>query len=417
MIVRLRLAVTFPLALALGACAEAVERDVSESNSADHAYVGGTVVPSPNDKAIDDGVVLVKDGRIVAVGPRSAVSIPSGATRVDCSGATVLAGFWNSHVHFMSPEWLDAAHADADSLASSLRDMLTRWGFVHVVDTGSDLDNTLALERRIAAGEIAGPSIMTAGAPFVAVGGQPRNVPVALPELADAEQASTLVDVWLDGGAQLIKLMTASVVEDPPPPVMPLEVVRAATQAAHARGALVFAHPTNAEGIWAAVDGGVDVLAHTAPDMEPWSPDDVARLIAAQISLIPTLMLFRYEMERDGKAEELIAEVESSLTEQLGAFHAAGGTTLFGTDVGYTTVSDPSLEYALLERAGLDARAILAALTTAPAERFGVADRRGRLRAGADADLVVLDGDPLTDVSAWTRVRLVLRAGRTLYRD
>jgi imidazolonepropionase-like amidohydrolase len=383
--------------------------------SSARAYVGGTVIPAPNEPAIEDGVVLVEGEQIVAVGPRSAVQIPRGATRIDCSGGTVLSGFWNSHVHFMAPEWDGAANANAAALEHSLREMLTRWGFVHVADLGSELDNTLALRQRIESGELRGPSILTAGAPFITSGGQPIYVPQPLPELTDSAQATASVEARLDAGADLIKLMTASVVENPPPPVMPLEVVRAATHAAHARQRLVFAHPTNADGVWAAVDGGVDVLAHTAPDMGPWSADDVARLRGAGVRLTPTLSLFRYEMEKDDESEESMAEVEALVVGQLEAFRAAGGAALFGTDVGYTTLFDPSAEYALLQRAGLDFDAILSSLTTAPAELFEAEARTGRLLAGSEADLVVLEGDPRTEVSAWTRVKLAVRAGQTLF--
>jgi imidazolonepropionase-like amidohydrolase len=415
MFTRFRLALFIALSWLPAGCSNGTTSDIPHAASTARAYVGGTVIRSPTEPAIDDGVVLIDGTRIIAVGSRASVRIPLGATRIDCTGGTVLAGFWNSHVHFMAPEWNGAAQANAEGLEGSLRTMLTRWGFVHVADLGSDLDNTLALRRRIENGELLGPSILTAGPPFITSGGQPVYVPVPLPELTDPEQANATVEAHLDAGADLIKLMTASVVQNPPPPIMPLNVVLSATRTAHARHAVVFAHPTNADGIWAAVDGGVDVLAHTAPDMGPWSMDDLSRMRGAGIRLTPTLSLFRYEMEKDDESEEIIASVESEVIGQLAAFHAAGGTTLFGTDVGYTPLFDPSTEYALLARAGLDFNAILSSLTTAPAELFEIPARTGRLNAGADADLVVLDGDPRKDVRAWTQVKTVVRAGQTLF--
>lgn len=199
------------------------------------------------------------------------------------------------------------------------------------------------MRARIEQGQLAGPTIRTAGPPFVTVGRQPRYVPVPLPELTDPEQAAATISGILDAGADVVKLMTASVVEHPPAPVMPHEVVLAATRVAHQRGTLVFAHPTSADGAWAAVDGGVDILVHTAPDMGPWSQEDVDRIVAKGVSLTPTLSLFRYEMgKKDDESEESIAEFESLAVEQLRRFRAAGGLTLFGTDVGYTTQFDPS---------------------------------------------------------------------------
>lgn len=85
-----------------------------------------------------------------------------------------------------------------------------------------------------------------------------------------------------------------------------------------------------------------------------------------------------------------------------------------GTDVGYIDVYDTTEEYRQLGRA-LDWRQILTSLTTAPAERFGYAARKGRLARGMDADLVVLNGDPSKDIAAFARVRLTVRAGRTIY--
>jgi imidazolonepropionase-like amidohydrolase len=100
--------------------------------------------------------------------------------------------------------------------------------------------------------------------------------------------------------------------------------------------------------------------------------------------------------------------------QQVSAYSKAGGQILFGTDVGYTDAYDTTEEYRLLGRA-LDWQQILQALTTAPAERLGYATHKGRLAPGMDADLVVLDGDPSKDVTAFARVRLTLRAGRVIY--
>jgi cytosine/adenosine deaminase-related metal-dependent hydrolase len=99
-------------------------------------FVGATVIPAPDAAPIADAALVIEDGRIAAVGPRAAVRVPDNADVVDVHGATITAGFWNSHVHFTEPTWASAA---AGPLAAGLRDMLTRWGFTHVVDTGSTL--------------------------------------------------------------------------------------------------------------------------------------------------------------------------------------------------------------------------------------------------------------------------------------
>jgi imidazolonepropionase-like amidohydrolase len=377
------------------------------------AYVGGTVVAAPEAAPIADGVVIVAGTRIVAVGPRDRVAVPPAARVVDCRGATVLAAFWNAHVHFNGPPWTGAAHVEAASLEGALRAMLGRWGFAHVFDTGSRLSDTGALRARIERGEIAGPQILTVGRVYVAEGGQPVYVPFPLPQLATPEMGRAAATADLDGGADAIKLMTVSVVAHPPAPVMPVAIVRAVAETAHARGALVFAHPTNRAGVLAARDGGVDILAHTAPAGGPWSADDARSLVAAGMSLVPTLSLWRRELEaRDPAAA---AQYESVAIDQVRVFAAAGGTLLFGTDVGYRPEYDTTPEHELLARAGLSFAARLAMLTTAPAARFH-ARRSGRLAADLDADLVVLDGDPTTSPGAFAQVRCTVRRGATIYR-
>lgn len=379
------------------------------------ALVGGTVYPSPDATPIPEGVVLISSGRISAVGPRSEVEIPAGATVLDTSGQTLLAGFWNSHVHFTEPWGQDAAALPTSELEQHLRDMLLRHGFVHVVDTGSFPEATLALRRRIEAGELAGPSIITAGAPLVTVEGTPWYVPVKLPELRTPEQARVLVREQLAGGTDAIKLFTCSLTERKPFPVMPLAIVQAVTEEAHAHGKPVFAHPTNAAGLSAAVEGGVDVVVHTAPMAGPLPDALHEAMVRRKVALVPTLSLFEWELKRANEAPALLERFTQVGAEQVRRHARLGGRILFGTDVGYMTDYEPRREYVLLRGAGLELRDILASLTTNPANQFGREARTGRLAPGLDADVVVIDGDPSRDIEALGNVRLVLRQGKIVY--
>lgn len=96
-------------------------------------------------------------------------------------------------------------------------------------------------------------------------------------------------------------------------------------------------------------------------------------------------------------------------------FARSGGQILFGTDVGYLTDYDPTEEYTLMAAAGFSWREILTSLTTNPASKFGEAGRRGRIAPGMDADLVVLDADPVRDPRAFADVRHTIRGGRVIY--
>jgi imidazolonepropionase-like amidohydrolase len=241
--------------------------------------------------------------------------------------------------------------------------------------------------------------------------------PFRLPEIATADEARAAVAERLDAGADGIKLFTGGLASPDSVVVMDVALVRAVSEAAHARGAFVVAHPTNGAGARAAVEGGVDVLAHTFPHGRDaqWDRSLPAEMKQRGMAFVPTLALWRYELTRAGLPEEVIARYTGVAQEQVRSFAALGGQILFGTDVGYMRAFDPSEEYALLAGAGLSFEEILASLTTAPAERFGAAARSGRIEAGRDADLVVLDGDPERDVRALARVRHALRRGELLF--
>ena len=111
-------------------------------------------------------------------------------------------------------------------------------------------------------------------------------------------------------------------------------------------------------------------------------------------------------------AQEKVTNTEIG---QLRAWIATGGTVLFGTDLGAVEY-DPSEEYALMSEAGMTFRQILASLTTAPAERFGNANKLGRIAAGFQADLAIFHQDPAIDLRALSRVKYTLRAGKIIYR-
>jgi imidazolonepropionase-like amidohydrolase len=382
------------------------------------ALVGGRVQPGPDAPPVEDGVVLVEGGKITAVGPRTTVRVPAGALVLDCAGATVSAGFWNSHMHFTQPVWNDAESAPAERLASGLRAMLTSYGFVRVVDTGSPLSNTQALGGRIDRGEIPGPTILKAGGSLVPAGGSPFYLrPMRLPEVATPAAAEPMVQAVIEAGADAIKVFTGSFAERGKIVVMPVEVVRAAVEAAHRRGRLVLSHPSNSAGARAAVDGGVDILAHTFPSEidGPWDRSLPGQMRERGMALIPTLKLWPYEGARLNVPPAVVERIVANGGAQVRAFSELGGQILFGTDVGYMTEYDPTDEYVYLQRAGLTYAQILAALTMAPAARFGQAARTGRLAAGLDADVTVVEGDPARDIRALARVRYALRGGRVIF--
>ena len=101
--------------------------------------------------------------------------------------------------------------------------------------------------------------------------------------------------------------------------------------------------------------------------------------------------------------------------QQLHDFEKAGGTVLFGTDVGYLTDYATSDEYVMLAGAGLNFSEILAMLTTTPAQRFGQSRHTGRIAVGLDADIVLLAGDPAADIRTFDKVAYTIHRGKIIY--
>lgn len=404
------------LGLLFAACMEVAHGD-------DLALLHARIYASPAAAPIADGTLLIHDGLLRALGPSGTVTVPPGVKTIDLHGAVATAGFWNSHVHLMTPPLLKAEKRSNAELSDELMQMLTHWGFTSVFDVASLLTNTNEIRRRIASGDVIGPSILTVGDPFYPKGGTPIYVKQFMKdngfpdeEITDLGDAVARANRQIrEEGADGVKLFAGAIVGGKIGVLpMPLEQATALAAAAHANGKPVFAHPSNLDGLNVSIDSGVDVLAHTTPMTGPWPPELTARVLAHHMALIPTLTLFEVEAKKFGESAADSKKDIDDAVQQVTAYSKAGGQILFGTDVGYTDAYDTTEEYRLLSRA-LDWRQILTALTVAPAERFGQATHKGRLKAGMDADLVVLTKDPAKDVTAFAGVRLTIRGGRILY--
>jgi imidazolonepropionase-like amidohydrolase len=389
--------------------------------AADVAIVGARVYPSPGAQPLADATIVMRDGKIVAVGPSAEIHPDKSAEIIDGKGLVVLAGFWNSHVHLLTPTMMQPGPKDASALSAELETMLTRWGFTTVFDIASLPGQAIDLRKRIAAGEVRGPNILTVDAPFYPNDGVPiyaRELLKGQPsfEVGTPATAAARAQRQIAAGADGVKIFAGSIVGGKIGVLpMPLDAAKAIVAEAHRAGKPAFAHPTDLAGLNVAIDSGVDVLAHTTPDgREPWSPELVQRLKAHNMALIPTLSLWRVELQRNKAPEAALKPFMATAQQQLKAYADAGGQILFGTDVGYTDAFDTTEEYTLMSEAGLTWQQILTSLTTAPASRFGFASK-GRIEKGADADLTVLSADPATDVKAFAKVAYTIRGGTVIY--
>src|SRR2546421_1136051 len=378
--------------------------------------IGGTIHVSPTEEPIRDGVVLIDGDTIAAVGSRASVKLPKGADVLDCSASTITAGFWNSHIHFFERKWANAATIPAPELGRQLQDAFTRYGFTSVFDLSSLWENTGRIRDRINSGEVQGPRIRSTGEGLVPPGAVPSDevlnlmgvMTTPLPEITNAMQAAAASKKLLEEGMDGIKLFASS----PRGALLAEGAIQAAVNEAHRLGKPVFVHPNSGTDVLAELRGGVDVIAHTTPRSGPWDETILTAMKERRASLTPTLALWKYFLRHDriSTQEQLV----STALSQLRAWLAAGGTVLFGTDLGAVD-PDPSEEYDLMAQAGMSFRQILASLTTAPAERFGESARMGRIAPGLQPDLVVVKGDPSKDVRALAHVRYTLRAGQIVY--
>lgn len=389
--------------------------------ASDLALVGAKIYPAPGAPAIENASILIHDGQIAVIGSAAKVQILHGATVLDCKGLVVTAGFWNSHVHMLTPVLLHADALPSSQLASQLEAMFTRWGFTAVFDIASVLENTKRIRRRVESGEVNGPRILTVGEPFWGKGGTPIYVKdflevnrIIIPEVLSAEQGKERVRQQLAAGADGVKIFANSIERDGIL-TMPADLAQPIVAEAHFKGRPVFAHISNNEGIALALKAGVDILTHTTPADELWDPPFAKQLVSAHLALTPTLTLWDVEAKRANASAEYIEKGMQRAALQLGQFSQAGGQVLFGTDVGYIDQFDTTEEFAWMSRAGLTFQQILASLTTSPADRFGYASHCGRVAVGMDADLVVLTDDPAHDATAFSKVRYTIRAGKVIF--
>ena len=379
------------------------------AQNGDLALVHARLYSSPTSEPVDNATVLIHAGAIAWAGVGNEAKIPKTSQTIDCTGKVIVAGFWNSHVHFETG-WQDSAKMPAAKLTSLMRQMLTGWGFTTVWDLGSDPQNTLAIRRRVESGEVPGPHIMMAGAIFPK-NGHPVYLPpeMQLTEAASPEEATREAQQYLQWGLDSIKLFTGAFMGNKPVINMDTEIAKAAVDVAHAEHKPVFAHPQNRTGVDNAVAAGVDVLAHTIPTERSYTDEEIARMKQHRVALSPTLTLWTTVVPDVGVQNQLV----QNGVDELKQYSSAGGTILFGTDVGFTSKYDTTEEYEFMGRA-ISWRQILASLTTNPSEFFK-STHEGRVEKGMRADLVVLEADPAQDVRNFAKVAYTIRNGKVVY--
>ena len=139
---------------------------------------------------------------------------------------------------------------------------------------------------------------------------------ISIPETASVPQAIARVDQQVRDGADGIKIFAGSIESDGVLLFQP-DIAKAVVTEAHKDHRLVFSHPSSIKGVELSLDSGVDILAHVSTDEGPWTPAIVQRLLAAHMSLIPTLTLFDFEMQKGNASPEATEALVTLATGQF----------------------------------------------------------------------------------------------------
>ena len=386
---------------------------------------------------IQNGVVVVTDDRIVAVGAANAVRIPAGARQVNLGDVTLLPGFIDLHVHLIGREVEDAgaqtsATRDYPGFLAALGTEHARLtlmaGFTSARMVGAPDFQDVGLRAAIDGGYVPGPRLQVAGHSLGITGGHcdENNYRPGLfdgsPEtgIADGvDEVRRAVRYQVKYGADVIKTCaTAGVLSGGTQGIgasqYSVEELEAMVAEARTLGRKVAAHAHGTEGIKRAVRAGVASIEHGS-----FLDEEGARLMAERGTYLVATLMAGEAVERAAAAGALppyIAEkaraAAAAMRNGIKLARAAGTPIALGTDAGVGRHGQNGHEFTLLVQwGGYTPMEAIVAGTASAAKVLGWEDRVGTLRAGLLADIVAVPGDPLRDVTALERPSFVMKGG------
>jgi imidazolonepropionase-like amidohydrolase len=394
---------------------------------------------------VDDAALLIDADRVVALGRRDEIAVPTGASvhRLDYGEATLLPGLVDAHTHLVAPGdgtlGDDVAKEDDDILllqaAKNARTLLHS-GVTTLRENGAKGRVAFALREGIRRRLAPGPRMVICGRPITITGG---HMGYFGSEADGPDAGRAEVRKLLKEGADYIKIVAtggSTRTSDPNRASYTVAELAAITEEAHRHGKLTAAHCTSAQGVQNSLDAGVDMIIHCVfnePDgTYRYRPDLVERLAAAKAWVNPTLYVMKAGIERLREAREregrLTAELAAQLdlqrraldtrVEGVGRMARAGVRMTAGSDSpwGWYAPGEFVHEIDMLAQAGLSYADAIVAATAGAAESIGVGAMAGRLAPGRQADVLVVRGDPTREITALWQVLDVWQAGQRIQR-
>jgi imidazolonepropionase-like amidohydrolase len=378
-----------------------------------------------------DGTGAVYDRATIAITGERIQSITSGepefnaATTIDAEGKTVLPGLIDAHMHFTSGGAVDEETL-AEYLTNELPEDLHAYlshGVTTIKSTGDIPEPYIKVRERLARGEIQGPRLFLAGPPLTALGGHPaatifRDNPWLRArmsrELTSETEARTVVRQLAELGVDAIKFVYQGSADEKTPymwrPGVPLRkmsprIMKAIIDESHRHQLRVTAHTSDLGDALEVLEAGCNGLEHGVT-RERLPDDKLGTLMRDRdASYVPTLSL--YPRSRPEALETAMANLKQ-LADQ-------GVRIVLGTDTPSAPYGSTTLkELELMVQAGMSPEQVIQAATRNAAEHLGRLDELGTLEAGKLADLIIVDGDPLTEIEVMHNIEVVIKGGKVL---
>lgn len=387
---------------------------------------GGRLVDGTGSEPVEEATVVIKGELIEAVGKSETVDYPQDARLIELSGQTIMPGLMDAHIHLLGVTTLNTVEwVTIDPYLRLARSVMDAWrlldsGFTTVREVSTY--HSLYIRQAIEEGSLPGPRILSCGKMITQTGGHGdivHSLPVEwviqrdICRIADGvDDCRKAVREMLRNGADFIKIMTSGGVmserDEPTSAQFALDEIRAMVEEAHAAGKKVASHAQSNKGIKNALLAGVDTIEHGI-----YLDDEAVELMVNQGSfLIPTLAVVDSLLTKgpeagipEGSLKKARQIEESHLQSFLKAWKAGvkiglGTDYLLSPHVTGKFMGDHAVELELyVKRAGLTSMEAIVCATRNNAQVFGLEERLGTLEPGKLADLLIVKGDPLADVS------------------